>query len=160
MLGSTPDFVQTSNPNLSNGSSLQRRIFIPWRAMNPLDEDRKGLTANDLIELFGMPPGRQCLDGKVTLEWHFLDTYGRLVTLYDYKQNAVDDLDRLITWSIGGFDPEPARNFEAWLALLIHGPPSTQCTHCNGFGSSLKEDAATCTKCSGTGWLAASIGGA
>jgi len=25
------------------------------------------------------------------------------------------------------------------------------CTHCNGFGSSLKEDSDTCTKCGGLG---------
>jgi len=25
------------------------------------------------------------------------------------------------------------------------------CDHCNGYGSSLKEDANTCTKCKGTG---------
>jgi len=27
----------------------------------------------------------------------------------------------------------------------------TQCDHCNGYGSSLKEDSAQCTKCGGTG---------
>ena len=200
----SPKFVQTRNPNLSNWSSLQRRL--------------RGLTANDLLSTFGDPwiranhhmrstSGHYMLehglqtymderprsDEKVTLEWHFLDTYGRLVTLYDYKQNAAGQPDTPVSWSIGGFDPEPAEEFEAWLlaqiptkteatkpqknglvgtgymAEVIAGPRSdddqfetdeamagwdtcrTECTHCNGFGSSLKEAAARCTKCGGSG---------
>ena len=180
----SPKFVQTRNPNLSSWSCLQRRL--------------RSLTANDLLGVLGKPwrywgPYNPSPDGKVTMEWHFLDTYGRIVTLYDYKQNAVDDLDRLVVWSIGGFDPEPAHEFEVWLLAqiamaeeprdlvsqlatdpgplyaMVEEPRSdddqfetddamagwdtcrTECTHCNGFGSSLKEAAARCTKCGGTG---------
>jgi hypothetical protein len=172
----SPKFVQTRNPNLSNWSSLKRRLG--------------GLTANDLISTLGEPwirahhgerstsshyfseHGEVSLDGKVTLEWHFLDTYGRLVTLYDYKQNAANNPDEVIIWSIGGFDPEPAAAFEVWLLAqiaMVKEPRSdddqfeyddamagwdtegTECTHCNGFGSSLKEAAARCTNCGGTG---------
>lgn len=171
-----PKFVQTRNPNLSNWSSLQRRL--------------RGLTANDLISTLGKPwirahhgdrstssqyfseHGEVSLDEKVTLEWHFLDTYGRLVTLYDYKQNAAGQPDTPVSWSIGGFDPEPAHEFDVWLLAQIAMAKElrsdddqfetddamagwdtcrTECTHCNGFGSSLKEAAARCTKCGGSG---------
>jgi DnaJ-class molecular chaperone len=43
---------------------------------------------------------------------------------------------------------EPDR-FEIMLNPDKHG--YEVCTHCNGYGSSLKEDSDTCTKCGGLG---------
>lgn len=34
---------------------------------------------------------------------------------------------------------------------FMKDPNYEECKHCNGYGSSLKEDADTCTRCNGTG---------
>ena len=41
-----------------------------------------------------------------------------------------------------------------WTGIMLHGPEAhglEVCRHCNGYGSSLKEESDRCTRCGGTG---------
>lgn len=60
-------------------------------------------TARSLIQALGDPTKGASGDGKVTMEWWFSTPAGP-ATLYDYKWDAIRDLDEAGEWSIGGHD--------------------------------------------------------
>jgi hypothetical protein len=47
--------------------------------------------------------------------------------------------------------------FDYELTRSLEDQGLMECTHCNGYGSSLKEEAERCTECDGTGIVAASL---
>ena len=80
-------------------------------------------TPNELVDAVG--DDHLGVGDKVTMEWHFEAENGNVVTLYDYKADAIDHPTVRILWSVGGHDNLTAIRFAEWLTEKVGDPVSS-----------------------------------
>lgn len=61
----------------------------------------EGVSANQLIKVFGPPHSKGSSDDKTTMEWGFINQNGLIFTVYDYK-NPPKSMSAPHNWSVGG----------------------------------------------------------
>lgn len=65
----------------------------------------EGVSADQLVKVFGKPHSGKSSDGKTTMEWGFINQNGLVFTVYDYK-NPPKSMSAPHNWSVGGIKDE------------------------------------------------------